>query len=87
MSVINLSEHRRARDLPPQEWRHRTIEINDFCTLHEVSHERAEVVAAGVAYFIADVETFGAGGWGEFNKPQLIGSEYVSTGITVRFPE
>ena len=85
--VINLSEHRRARDLPPQEWRHRTIEINDHCTLHEVSHEQREVVQAGITFFITDVESIGPGGWGVFGEPLLLGSEYVSTGVVVRFPD
>ncbi len=85
--IIDLNQHRRARDPAPQEWRHRTIEINDHCTLHEVAHEHREVVQAGIAFFTADVETFGPGGWGVFGEPLLLGSEYVSTGVVVRFPD
>lgn len=88
--ITNLADYRATRAqsaAQAQAWRTLSKRINDHCTLYCIEHESRDVVQAGILFMLADVEAFGAGGWGEFNNPQRDGSVYVSCGMTVRFPE
>ena len=89
LNVIDLDDHRRRRAQaePPEEARIVSKHLNDYTTLYSIVHERREVVQAAIDYLCAHVESFGSGGWGEFNKPQRQGGLYVSCGIIMRFPD
>lgn len=85
-SIADLADYR-AKRATAETARITSKHINDYCTLHSVAHESRDVVQAAINYLCASVETFGSGGWGEFNRPMRRGDVYVSCGMTVRFAE
>ena len=91
MSVIDLSDYRRARATPSRDVTDAITsrDLNDYATVHFICHTDREVVQAGIDYLRASVEAFGPGGWGEFTNPYRHpdGCLYVSNGLTVRFPD
>jgi hypothetical protein len=89
MPTLNVTDlaHYRAKRERKQTARIMRKHINDYCTLYAVVHESRDVVQASIDFLCANVETFGSGGFGEFNRPMRQGSTYVACGMTVRFPE
>jgi hypothetical protein len=89
--VIDLNDIRRQREDDVRN-KPATVmsETDSECprrTAHLIVGDTREAVQAKIAWLVAEVESFGAGGYGEFDGPTRFKGFYYAIGQTVKFED